>query len=220
MQPPSPECRTPSKTTHLPSAGRANYRTRGHTAPTCTRTDVEFLLIWPVAGHATAVEDVCGWLSPRPHVLGRTRSARDELTAGERCASDVKAPCRNRGTSGAGVVEPLLQRRWAFEVGHAGLVLAAAALILSPVGRRPGWPLGSAFTEELILVQLDAAQFRYLDFFPVWSSRDGLGLGKPVLRHYQPTARLRSSQSLSWSLPRSSSWRLLGSAGFGQLPHG
>ena len=72
-----------------------------------------------------------------------------------------------------------------YEVAYAGLVLAAAALIVSLVGRRSGWPIGQAFTEELILVPIYAAHFRHLDFFPVWSSSDGLGLGTPVLLYYQ-----------------------------------
>ena len=63
--------------------------------------------------------------------------------------------------------------------------VAAAALILSLVGRRSGWPLGGQFFNELILVPLYAAHFRHLDFFPVWSSTDGLGLGTPVLLFYQ-----------------------------------
>ena len=72
-----------------------------------------------------------------------------------------------------------------FEVTFAGLVLLAAALILSIVGRRSGWPLGSAFTEELLLVRLYGAHFRHFDFFPVWSSSDALGMGSPVLLFYQ-----------------------------------
>jgi len=70
-------------------------------------------------------------------------------------------------------------------VGYALCVLAAAAVILSVVGRRSGWPIGQAFNNELILVQLYAAHFRHLDLFPVWSSTDGLGLGTPVLLFYQ-----------------------------------
>jgi hypothetical protein len=76
-------------------------------------------------------------------------------------------------------------RRWPFEALYALLVVGAAALILSIVGRRSGWPLGQQFYNELILVQLYAAHFRHLDFFPVWSSTDGLGLGSPVLLYYQ-----------------------------------
>jgi hypothetical protein len=72
-----------------------------------------------------------------------------------------------------------------YEVAYGALVLAAVALILSIVGRRSGWPIGQAFNNELILVQLYAAHFRHLDFFPVWSSTDGLGLGTPVLLFYQ-----------------------------------
>jgi hypothetical protein len=72
-----------------------------------------------------------------------------------------------------------------YEVAYGALVLAAVALILSIVGRRSGWPIGQAFNNELILVQLYAAHFRHLDFFPVWSTTDGLGLGTPVLLFYQ-----------------------------------
>jgi hypothetical protein len=78
-----------------------------------------------------------------------------------------------------------LDRRWVVEVAYATVVLAATALILSIVGRRSGWPIGQAFNNELILVQLYAAHFRHLDLFPVWSTTDGLGLGTPVLLFYQ-----------------------------------
>jgi hypothetical protein len=78
-----------------------------------------------------------------------------------------------------------LGKRWVYEAAYAVLVVGAAALILSLVGRRAGWPLGGAFFNELILVHLYAAHFRHLDFFPVWSSTDGLGLGTPVLLFYQ-----------------------------------
>jgi hypothetical protein len=78
-----------------------------------------------------------------------------------------------------------LGRRWVFEVAYAALVVAAAALILSVVGRRSGWPVGQAFNNEFILVSLYAAHFRHLDLFPVWSSSDALGLGTPVLLFYQ-----------------------------------
>lgn len=76
-------------------------------------------------------------------------------------------------------------RRWVFEVAYGVMVLAAVSLILSIVGRRSGWPIGQAFNNELILVQLYAAHFRHLDLFPVWSSSDALGLGTPVLLFYQ-----------------------------------
>lgn len=79
------------------------------------------------------------------------------------------------------------ERTWRFEVLFGGLVLAATTLILSLVDRHSGWPLGDAFTNELVLVRLYAAHFRHLDFFPVWSSSDGLGLGTPVLLYYQKT---------------------------------
>jgi hypothetical protein len=78
-----------------------------------------------------------------------------------------------------------LGRRWVFETAYAALVLAAAVLILSLVGRRAGWPLGQQYNRELTLVPIYAAHFRHLDFFPVWSSSDGLGLGTPVLLFYQ-----------------------------------
>jgi len=39
-------------------------------------------------------------------------------------------------------------------------------------------------TAPLLLVQLYAAHFRHLDFFPVWSSSDAYGLGSPVLLYY------------------------------------
>jgi hypothetical protein len=65
------------------------------------------------------------------------------------------------------------------------LVLAAATLILSLVGRRAGWPLGQQYNRELTLVPIYAAHFRHLDLFPVWSSSDGLGMGTPVLLYYQ-----------------------------------
>jgi hypothetical protein len=77
------------------------------------------------------------------------------------------------------------ERRWAFELVFALVVAGAAALILTIVGRRSGWPIGQAFNNELILVRLYAAHFRHLDFFPVWSSSDGLGLGTPALVFYQ-----------------------------------
>ena len=82
-------------------------------------------------------------------------------------------------------VRVLLGKRWVYEAAYAVLVVAAAALILSLVGRRSGWPLGGQFFNELILVPLYAAHFRHLDFFPVWSTTDGLGLGTPVLLFYQ-----------------------------------
>jgi hypothetical protein len=80
-----------------------------------------------------------------------------------------------------------LRSRWAYELFYALLVVGAAALILSLVGRRSGWPIGGALFNELTLVPLYAAHFRHLDFFPVWSSTDGLGLGTPVLLYYQKT---------------------------------
>lgn len=79
----------------------------------------------------------------------------------------------------------IVDKRWAFEIGYAAMVLGASALILSLVGRKSGWPLGGQYFTELHLVPIYAAHFRHLDFFPVWSSSDGLGLGSPVLLFYQ-----------------------------------
>jgi len=79
------------------------------------------------------------------------------------------------------------ERRWAFELAYFIVLVVAVSLILSIVGRRSGWPVGDAYYNELILVQQYAAHFRHLDFFPVWSSSDGLGLGTPVLLFYQKT---------------------------------
>ena len=76
------------------------------------------------------------------------------------------------------------QRRWVYEVGYALLVVGASALVLSPVLRRSGWPLNQGSTAPLLLVQIYAAHFRHLDFFPVWSSSDGIGMGSPVLLYY------------------------------------
>ena len=81
----------------------------------------------------------------------------------------------------------VFRRRWVYEASYASIVLGAAALILSLVGRRAGWPIGAESFNELIIVQLYAAHFRHLDFFPVWSSTDGIGLGTPVLLFYQKT---------------------------------
>lgn len=83
-----------------------------------------------------------------------------------------------------GPARTLLSRGWAYELGYAVLVVGAAALILSVVGRSAGWPIGSSFNVQFILVQLYAAHFRHLDFFPVWSTTDGLGLGTPILLFY------------------------------------
>lgn len=109
----------------------------------------------------------------------------------EAVSEDTPIPLRPRQKSANGAVGsslPLrLSRRWVFEVAFAALALAAAALIVSVVGRKSGWPIGTAFENELILVRIYAAHFRHLDFFPVWSSTDGLGLGTPVLLFYQKT---------------------------------
>jgi hypothetical protein len=71
------------------------------------------------------------------------------------------------------------------EVGYAALVVGMVALVLSPVLRRSGWPLNLGRTDQLLLVQIYAAHIRHLDFFPVWSNSDGLGMGTPVLLYYQ-----------------------------------
>lgn len=76
-------------------------------------------------------------------------------------------------------------KRWIYEVAYACIVVGAAALILSLVGRHSGWPLGGQYFNELLLVPIYAAHFRHLDLFPVWSSTDGLGFGTPVLLFYQ-----------------------------------
>ena len=86
--------------------------------------------------------------------------------------------------TGAASLSSILGRKWVYEGAYAIIVLGAAALILSLVGRGSGWPIGAAFNNELILVPIYAAHFRHLDFFPVWSSSDGLGLGTPVLLFY------------------------------------
>jgi hypothetical protein len=99
-------------------------------------------------------------------------------------AAHIRVPDSEQSLGASGA-ESLLRRRWVFEVIYVGIVLAAVALILSIVGRSSGWPIGDAFTEELVLVRLYAAHFRHLDFFPVWSSSDALGLGSPVLLYYQ-----------------------------------
>jgi hypothetical protein len=72
----------------------------------------------------------------------------------------------------------------AFEVGYAGVVVVAVILVLAPVWARSGWPLNQGTTAPLLLVQIYAAHFRHLDFFPVWSSTDGIGLGSPILLYY------------------------------------
>ena len=86
--------------------------------------------------------------------------------------------------TGADSLSSIVSRKWIYEVAYATIVLGAAALILSLVGRASGWPIGTAFYNELVLVPIYAAHFRHLDFFPVWSSSDGLGLGTPVLLFY------------------------------------
>ena len=77
--------------------------------------------------------------------------------------------------------------RWATETIFAVLVASAAVLVLSPVLRRSGWPLNQGSTAPFLLIQMYAAHFRHLDFFPVWSSSDAFGMGSPVLLFYHRT---------------------------------
>jgi hypothetical protein len=111
------------------------------------------------------------------------------VTNGTAVDEDTPAPSGTNEERIEGVaaqsLRSVLRRRWVYELAYAMLVLGAAALILSLVGRAAGWPLGGEYFNELILVPLYAAHFRHLDFFPVWSSSDGLGLGTPVLLYYQ-----------------------------------
>jgi hypothetical protein len=72
----------------------------------------------------------------------------------------------------------------AYETGYAAVVLFAITVALVPVWTRAGWPLNQGTTGPLLLVQFYAAHFRHLDFFPVWSSSDGIGLGTPILLYY------------------------------------
>ncbi len=67
---------------------------------------------------------------------------------------------------------------------YALLLVGVIALVLSPVWRRSGWPLNQASTAPILLIQFYADHFRHLDFFPVWSSSDGIGLGTPVMLYY------------------------------------
>jgi hypothetical protein len=93
-------------------------------------------------------------------------------------------PLPRRPAASSYPLESILRRRWAYEAIYLALLLVAAGLVLSVVGRHGGWPLGDAYTNELVLVQLYAAHFHHLDFFPVWSSSDAFGLGSPVLLYY------------------------------------
>jgi hypothetical protein len=120
------------------------------------------------------------------HVGGRIGPFWSTMSKGTPTLETRSIPDREPAQAGlSSVGKSLVGRRWVFEIGYLVLVLAAATLIVSIVGRRSGWPIGQAFNNELILVQLYAAHFRHLDFFPVWSSSDGLGLGTPVLLFYQ-----------------------------------
>ena len=112
---------------------------------------------------------------------GTTTALTEGPTASPDSPTDAESERHGDGADGSG----FLSRRWVFETAYAVLVLGAAALILSLVGRRAGWPLAQQFNRELTLVPIYAAHFRHLDFFPVWSSSDGLGLGTPVLLYYQ-----------------------------------
>ena len=77
--------------------------------------------------------------------------------------------------------------RWVTECVFAVLVATAGLLVLSPVLRRSGWPFNQGSTAPLLLVQIYAAHFHHLDFFPVWSSSDAYGMGSPVLLYYHRT---------------------------------
>ncbi len=95
------------------------------------------------------------------------------------------SPMNRSGAVIEGVRARLSSRpRVAFEAGYAGVVLVAVVLVLAPVWARSGWPLNQGTTAPLLLVQIYAAHFRHLDFFPVWSSTDGIGLGSPILLYY------------------------------------
>ncbi len=76
------------------------------------------------------------------------------------------------------------RRTLRYQLTFALVVAAAAVVVLSPVLFRTGWPLNQGSTGPLLLVQMYAAHFRHLDFLPVWSSSDGVGLGSPVLLYY------------------------------------
>jgi hypothetical protein len=91
---------------------------------------------------------------------------------------DAEVPALNEA------LPALSERRWAYEGGYAVLVATAAALVLSPVLRRSGWPLNQGTTAPLLLVQMYATHIRHFDLFPVWSSTDGIGMGSPVLLYY------------------------------------
>jgi hypothetical protein len=75
--------------------------------------------------------------------------------------------------------------RWAFEVVFGIASLLSSASIVSLLARHSGWPIGEAWGNPLIEVQIYAAHFRHHDFFPIWSSSDAYGLGTPVLLYYQ-----------------------------------
>jgi hypothetical protein len=74
---------------------------------------------------------------------------------------------------------------WPFEITFLAFTLGAVVLILSYLGRRAGYPLGSAGDVDLALTQIYATHLRHGDFFPIWSSGDAYGLGSPVLLFYQ-----------------------------------
>jgi hypothetical protein len=111
-------------------------------------------------------------VTPPPPVTQPTRASRTVPTE-----QDDRPP-------GNGSRPAWIQRRWVYEVGYAALIVAASALVLSPVLRRSGWPLNQGSTAPLLLVQIYAAHFRHLDFLPVWSSSDGFAMGSPVLLYY------------------------------------
>ena len=78
----------------------------------------------------------------------------------------------------------LFRISWRAELVFLAAVLATAALSLTLVGRRAGWPVGQTPPDPM-LVQIYAAHIRHGDLFPVWSSSDVFGMGSPVTLYYQ-----------------------------------
>jgi hypothetical protein len=102
----------------------------------------------------------------------------------------------HRSAIKAPVDRPPVLPRWAFEVIFALCALASAFTALSIVGRHQGWPVNDEFVNSLgglllprvfspaVVTQMYAVHLRHFDFFPVWSSSDGFGLGTPLLLYY------------------------------------